>query len=301
MARRGVQGLEVEGRHLELSNLDKVLYPETGFTKGDVIGYYIRAAPWLLGHLEGRPLSLKRYPEGVDAPFFYQKECPAHRPKWFRTAAVWSTTRNEAIQYCMAGDLPALVWLANLGDLELHTFLALADHLERPTMMVFDLDPGPGAGIPECAAVALDVRDTLRGLGLRSWVKSSGSKGVHVHVPLNTEEVTYDGTKPFARAVAETLEKAEPDRVTSNMRKSGRAGRVFVDWSQNDRHKTTVCPYSLRAKPEPTVACPLDWAEVEDAALGDTDLRFSPAETLERLERTGDLFEPVLTLRQRLP
>src|SRR5688572_2524150 len=197
MPKRTVQTVNVEGRQVELSNLDKVMYPETGFTKGEVIDYYVRAAPWLIKHLEGRPLSLKRYPDGVDSPFFYQKECPAHRPKWFPTTSVWSSTRNEAIQHCMASELPALVWLANIGDLELHTFLARAEKIERPTMIVFDLDPGPGTGVPECADVALDVRDTLKGLGLKSWIKASGSKGLHVHIPLNSP-VTYKETKPFA-------------------------------------------------------------------------------------------------------
>jgi bifunctional non-homologous end joining protein LigD len=293
---------ELEGRRLRLSNLDKVLYPKPGFTKGQVIDYYARVAPVLLPHLHGRPLTLKRYPDGVEGQHFYEKQCPSHRPDWVETASVWSRHNGRNIDFCLANDLPTLVWAANLADLELHTSLALAEDVERPTMMVFDLDPGAPADIVDCCQVGLWVRDLFGGLGLESFAKTSGSKGLQVYVPLNVE-TTYGETKPFAKAVAELLEKQHPKKVVSRMNKDLRKGKVLVDWSQNDEHKTTVCVYSLRAKERPTVSTPVGWDEVE-AALRKKDaalLSFDSDAVLRRVEDGGDPFAPVLTLAQELP
>jgi bifunctional non-homologous end joining protein LigD len=287
--------VEVEGRTLRLTNLDKVLYPAAGFTKGHVVDYYARIAPALLPHLRGHPLTLKRYPNGVDAPFFFEKRCPAHRPDWLRTAP-------GEIPYCVIEDLAGLVWVANLASLELHPGLALAADAERPTVLVFDLDPGAPADVLSCAEVALSLRDLFDHWSLRCFPKTSGSKGMQVYVPLNVE-TTFDATKGFARAVAETLERRFPERVTATMSKARRTGRVFVDWSQNDRVKTTISVYALRALERPTVSTPLAWAEVEAAlAAGDpAALRFEAADVLARVERDGDLFAPVAELRQELP
>jgi bifunctional non-homologous end joining protein LigD len=293
----------VGGKHLKLSNLDKVLYPAVGFTKAQVIDYYVKVAPYLLPHLRGRPLTLKRYPEGVDGPFFYEKQCPKHRPKWVRTAPIWSDGKQRNTELCLANDLPTLVWAANLADLELHTSLSLAKAIHRPTMIVFDLDPGEPADIVQCCQVALWLREHLEVFDLESFAKTSGSKGLQIYVPINGQ-VTYDDTKPFAHALAEQLEREHPDRVVSKMKKSLRAGKVFVDWSQNDEHKTTVCVYSLRAKQRPMVSTPVAWDEVTAAAAkrGDRDpLAFDAAEAVRRVEERGDLFAPVLKLKQRLP
>ena len=254
--------VEVEGRRLRLSNLEKVFYPATGFTKGQVIDYYRRIAPALLPHLVGRPLTLKRYPDGVEGQHFYEKQCPSHRPDWVQTASIWSRHNKRNIDFCLANDLPTLVWAGNLADIELHTSLSLAEDIKRPTMMVFDLDPGPPADIVQCCEVGLRLREVFEQLGLECFPKTSGSKGMQVYVPLNTA-TTYDETKPFARAVAELLEKNHPKLVVSRMTKTLRGGKVLVDWSQNDEHKTTVCVYSLRAKVRPTVSTPLKWSEVE--------------------------------------
>ncbi|MEA2350287.1 MAG: bifunctional non-ous end joining protein LigD [Thermoleophilaceae bacterium] len=293
---------ELEGRRMRLSNLDKVLYPKPGFTKGQVIDYYARVAPVLLPHLRDRPLTLKRYPDGVEGQHFYEKQCPSHRPDWVETASIWSRHNGRNIDFCLANDLPTLVWAANLADLELHTSLALAEDIERPTMLVFDLDPGAPADVVDCCQVGLWVRDLFGGLGLESFAKTSGSKGLQVYVPLNVE-TSYEQTKPFAKAVAELLEKQHPKKVVSRMSKDLRKGKVLVDWSQNDEHKTTVCVYSLRAKERPTVSTPVAWDEVE-AALRKKDARlltFESGDVLRRVEEGGDPFAPVLTLRQDLP
>jgi bifunctional non-homologous end joining protein LigD len=295
--------VEIDGRVLSLSNLDKVMYPRAGFTKGQVVEYYTRVAPAVLPHLRGRPLTLKRYPDGVEGPFFYEKQSPSHRPEWVRTAAVWSRHNARTIEYTLADDLPTLVWLAQLGDLELHTSLALAEDVARPTILAFDLDPGPPATIVECAAVALDLREAFEHLGLAAFPKTSGSKGMQVYVPLNVDGITYADTKPFALAIAQVLERRRPELVVSDMRKDLRAGKVLVDWSQNDEHKTTVCVYSLRARERPTVSTPLRWEEVA-AVLesGDPeDLAFSSDDVLARVAEHGDLFAPVLELEQPLP
>ena len=294
--------IDVDGKRLKLSNLEKVLYPEAQFTKAQVIDYYVRIAPVLLPHLRGRPLTMKRYPEGVNGQYFYEKQCPSHRPKWVHTAPIWSEGKQKATEYCVVDDLPTLVWAANLADLELHTSLSLAKAIERPTMMVFDLDPGERADIIQCCQVALWLRQHLQKLELESYSKTSGSKGLQVYVPINTA-VTYDDTKALSHALAETLEREHPAQVVSKMSKSLRPGKVFVDWSQNDEHKTTVCVYSLRAKQRPMVSTPVTWAEVA-AAVKQRDpslLAFDAGQVLRRAEQHGDLFEPVLKLKQRLP
>jgi bifunctional non-homologous end joining protein LigD len=299
---RNKAAVTVEGRELELSNLDKVLYPRAGFTKGELIDWYARIGEVLLPHLRGRPLTLKRYPEGVEGKHFYEKRCPSHRPEWVTTAKVWSDRHKGEIDYCVVEDLATLVWLANLADIELHTSLSRAEAIERPTALVFDLDPGAPADILDCAQVAIWLRGLFEQLGLNCHPKTSGSKGMQLYVPLNGE-VTYEQAKPFARAVAETLERKFPDRVVSQMSKAKRPGRVLIDWSQNDRHKTTVCVYSLRAKERPTVSTPLEWEEAEAALVaGDAEaLAFDHAAVLERVEAKGDLFAPLLSEEQQLP
>jgi bifunctional non-homologous end joining protein LigD len=285
-----------EGRRLKLSNWDKVLYPATGFTKGDLIAYYARVAPAVLPHLRDRPLTLKRYPNGVEAQFFYEKNSPSHRPDWVQTA------RMGDIDYTLAQDRSTLIWLANLADIELHTSLALAPAPERPTMMVFDLDPGAPAGLLECGEVALVLRGLFEQLRLQSAAKTSGSKGLQVYVPLNTP-VTYEQTKTFARRIAELLEQRMPELVVSRMTKRLRSGKMLVDWSQNDAHKTTVTVYSVRARERPTVSTPVAWDEVERArSAGDpTLLTFDTESVLDRAAEHGDLFAAVLSAKQALP
>jgi bifunctional non-homologous end joining protein LigD len=290
------QEVQIDGRTLSLSNLDKVLYPDAAFTKGHVIEYYTRVAPVLLPHLRGRPLTLKRYPNGVDAPHFYEKQCPSHAPDWVETALIGD------INFCLANDLPTLVWLANLADLELHTSLAQAEAYDSPTVIAFDLDPGPPATIVECAEVALELRMVFEHLQMQAFPKTSGSKGMQVYVPLNTPS-SYEITRPFARGLAELLERRRRDLVVSEMKKSVRGGKVFVDWSQNTSFKTTVNVYSLRAKAEPTVSTPLRWEEVEAVteSRDPDELVFTSADVLERVAEHGDLFAPVVELRQTLP
>jgi bifunctional non-homologous end joining protein LigD len=288
--------VEVEGRRLKLSNLEKVFYPAVGFTKGEVIDYYRRIAPALLPHLRDRPLTLKRYPDGVEGQFFYEKQCPSYRPDWIETVSV---KNRRKIDYCLANDLSTLIWLANLADLELHTSLSRAGDVMRPTMMVFDLDPGEPATIIECTRVGLALRELFMGLGVDCYPKTSGSKGLQIYVPLNGK-VTYEDTKPFAHAIAKLLEKQLPKLVVSSMKKSIRGGKVLVDWSQNDDHKTTVCVYSLRAREKPTVSTPLRWEEVEKARKPE-QLQFDADKVLKRVEKHGDLFAPVLKQRQKLP
>jgi bifunctional non-homologous end joining protein LigD len=284
-----------------LSNLDKVFYPQAHFTKAQVIHYYARIARALLPHLKDRPLTLKRYPDGVGGEFFYEKRCPSFRPPWLRTASLWSHHRHEQISYCLVNDLPSLIWTANLADLELHTSLARYKNPDRPTVMVFDLDPGPPAGVLECAEVALWLREFLAHRRVECFVKTSGSKGIQVYVPLNTP-VTFEQSKAFAKQVAQHLTAEHPDRILDRMEKRLRKGKVFIDWSQNDHHKTTVCVYSLRAMARPTVSTPLKWEEVEKALpRSPTRLSFEAEETLQRVESLGDLFEPVLQMKQKLP
>ncbi len=295
--------VHVQGRTLSLSNLDKVLYPAAGFTKGQVIDYYTRVAPYVLPHLEGRALTLKRYPNGVEAQHFYEKNAPSHRPEWVRTATIPIRTDGRTIDFVLADDLPTLVWLANLADLELHTSLAKAADPKSPAILAFDLDPGPPATIVECARVALRLREVFDHLGLQGFPKTSGSKGMQVYFPLNVPGTTYAQTKRFSQAIAQLLERRHPELVVSEMRKDLRPGKVFVDWSQNDEHKTTVAVYSLRARERPTVSTPLRWDEVEAViSSGDPDdLVFTSADVLERVAEHGDLFAPVEQLEQELP
>ena len=294
--------LLVGGRRLPVSNLDKVFYPKTGFTKGQVIEYYIRIASVLLPHLKDRPLTLKRYPNGVEGQFFYEKRCPTFRPSWFKTAKIWSEGNQENINFCLANDLPSLVWAANLADLELHTSLARKQDPYRPTMMVFDLDPGPPANILECVQVAFWLKEVLDDMGVQSFAKTTGSKGLQLYVPLNTR-VTFDETKRLARSLAEQLTREHPKEVVYDMKKALRKGKVLIDWSQNDDHKTTVCVYSLRAKERPTVSTPVTWQELQKVSKsGNADqLLFDSEAVLRRVEKLGDLFQPVLTLKQKLP
>jgi bifunctional non-homologous end joining protein LigD len=294
--------VDIQGRSLKLGNLDKVMYPETGFTKAQLIDYYVRIAPALLPHLHDRSLTMKRYPNGVSGMFFYEKNCPKHRPEWIQTAKVWSGGNNKFMYYCMIQDLPTLVWAANLADIELHTSLSLCHEIMRPTMIVFDLDPGPPANIVQCSEVGLWVRDLFAHFGLQSFAKTSGSKGLQIYTPLNTE-ISYNETKPFAKAVARLLEREHPNKVVSDMKKALRVNKIFVDWSQNDDYKTTVCVYSLRAKEAPTASTPVTWDEVATCLKkGDPNLlRFESGKVIERFEKHGDLFEPVVKLKQKLP
>lgn len=293
---------EIEGRQLSLSNLDKVLYPAARFTKGQLVDYYVRIAPVLLPHLRGRPLTMKRYPNGVGGMFFYEKNCPKHRPDWVQTAPVWSEGNNRWMDYCLVQDVATLVWAANLADIELHTSLSLAKDMTRPTMMVFDLDPGAPATIVQCCQVAMWLKEFFDASGLETFPKTSGSKGLQVYVPLNTK-VTYDQTKPFAHELARKFEREHPKEVVSDMKKSLRTNKVFVDWSQNDQHKTTVCVYSLRAREHPTASTPVTWDEVALCLKkGEPELLvFTADEVLKRLEKLGDLFAPVLKLKQKMP
>jgi bifunctional non-homologous end joining protein LigD len=298
----GAQQVEVDGRQLSVTNLDKVLYPATDFTKGEVIDYYARIAPAILPHLHGRPLTLKRYPEGVEKGHFFEKRCPKHRPEWVNTAAIWSEREDGEIAFCVCDDKPTLVWVAQLASLELHPSLSLAKRMERPTVLAFDLDPGEPANVIDCARVALRVREMFGDLGVECFPKTSGGKGLQVYVPLN-RKLTYETTKPYAQAVAQLMERMYPDEIVSRMTKRLRKGKVFVDWSQNTESKTTVAVYSLRARERPTVSTPLDWDEVATAAeSGDPEpIRFEAADVLERVEERGDLFAPVLELKQDLP
>jgi len=291
--------LDVAGKQVDVTNLNKVFYPKTGFTKGQVIDYYIKISPVLLPHLKNRPISLKRYPNGVEGFFFYEKRCPEHRPKWMETIKVDKSEGGE-INYCAMNSLPALVWAANLADLELHTFLHKAPAITRPTAIAFDLDPGQPADIIQCCEVGMHIKAIFDAFGLESFPKTSGSKGLQVYVPLNSP-VTYERTKAFAKGIAELLEHQFPKLVVSQMKKALRTGKVFVDWSQNDDKKTTANVYSLRAKDHPTVSTPVTWREVEVALKKKKPLSFETDEVLDRVVRLGDIFAPVLTLKQKLP
>ena len=296
--------VEVEGRKLKLTNLDKVLYPATGFTKGQVVDYYVRIAPVLVPHLAGRPLTMKRYPGGVgeDQEFFFEKNAPMHRPDWVKTAPVWSEGNHRTINFLLANDLSTLTWIANLASIELHPSLSVAPDTGTPTMIVFDLDPGPPANIVQCCQVGLWVREIFDHFGLQSFPKTSGSKGLQIYVPLYTK-TSYEQTKPLAHALARLLEQEHPELVVSDMKKAIRTNKVLVDWSQNDQHKTTISVYSLRAREHPTVSTPVTWEEVEQA-LKKKDagrLVFEAKDVLARVQKMGDLFEPVLKLKQKLP
>jgi bifunctional non-homologous end joining protein LigD len=291
----------VDGRELKLSNLAKPLYPAADFRKRDVIDFYAAVADVMVAHLRGRALTVKRWPDGVEGKSFFQKQAPAHRPQWVATVTLAS--EKKPIDYLLAEDRATLVWLANLAALELHTPLALAQAPERPSALVFDLDPGEPATIVQCCRVALTLQGMFEKLGLQTFAKTSGKKGLQVYLPLNSPDVSFAQTKPFAKAVAELLEQTEPELVVSRQTKARRTGRVLIDWSQNDSRKTTVCVYSLRATERPTVSTPVDWAEVR-ATLdsGDADtLAFTAEQVLARVEERGDLFAPMLSLVQKLP
>ena len=296
------QIVEIGGRRLKLTNLEKILYPATGFTKGQVIDYYARITPMLVPHLAGKPLTLKRYPGGVDSEFFFEKNATKHRPDWVQTAPIWSEGNQREINYILANDLPTIVWLANLAAIELHPSLSLAADIECPRTMVFDLDPGPPANIIQCCQVGVWLREIFEHFKLESFPKTSGSKGLQIYVPLNTK-ASYDETKPFAHALARLLENEHRDLVVSDMKKAIRTGKVLVDWSQNDQHKTTISVYSLRARERPTVSTPVTWEEVQ-RALKKKDagvLVFEAPEVLRRVQKMGDLFAPLLKLKQKLP
>jgi len=294
--------LTVGRRKVPVSNLDKVLYPGGRFTKAQVIDYYTRVSKFLLPHLKNRPVTLKRYPNGVLGGFFYEKDAPSFTPDWVKTFAVPRRAGGD-INYILINDLPTLVWVANTASLELHPFLHRTPKIDRPTHLVFDLDPGEGTDIMACAEVAFLLKDTFDDLGLEIFPKVSGSKGIQVYVPLNAP-VTYDDTQPFAKALAERLEREHPRLIVSQMSKALRRGKVFIDWSQNAEHKTTVAVYSLRAKREhPFVSMPVRWEELENALRSKRkdSLYFGPDQAVARVIEIGDLFAPVLKLKQKLP
>lgn len=291
--------VDIEGRQLRLSNLDKVLYPN-GFTKAQVVDYMARIAPVAIPHLTGRALTFKRFPDGADTPGFFEKRCPKHRPPWVEVS-LGPGDRHGGIEYCRLDEVAAMVWAANMAALEIHAPMARADDLDVPRALVFDFDPGLPATIVECCRVAVAAREVLDAVGLVGWCKTSGSKGLQMYVPLNTPTATHEGAADFALAVGQVLERQLAGQVTTVMAKAQRTGKVFVDWSQNAFHKTTIAPYSLRARPEPTVSTPVTWDEVEACADGSADLRFVSDQVLDRIGRFGDVFGPVLSVQQELP
>ncbi len=294
--------VEIAGRRLSLSNLEKDLYPSYGFTKAHILEYYRRIAKFILPHLKDRALTLKRYPEGVEKDFFFEKRCPSHHPEWVKTAEI-PQDDGARMTVCLVNDLETLIWAENLATLELHVPLARAGSPETPDSMVFDLDPGDQANILDCARVALILRDLLSQLGLTSYVKTSGKKGLHLYVPLNRKETTFEDTKNFSKAVAGIIQKNYPDLVTAKMSKEYRKAKIFINWSQNDSSKTMICVYSLRAREKPIVSFPLAWRELENLAVrGDPErLQVMHSEAISRAERKGDLFREVLAKKQRLP
>ncbi|HXX57737.1 MAG TPA: non-homologous end-joining DNA ligase [Thermodesulfovibrionales bacterium] len=294
--------VEIAGKRLSLSNLEKDLYPSYGFTKARILEYYRRIAKFILPHLKNRALTLKRYPEGVEEDFFFEKRCPPHRPEWAKTAEI-RRDDGERMTVCLVNNLETLIWVENLASLELHVPLARASSPETPDFMVFDLDPGERANILDCASVALILRDLLSGLGLKGHLKTSGKKGLHMYVPLNRKDTTFEDTKKFSKAVAGIMQKNYPDLVTARMAKEYRKSKVFINWAQNDSSKTMVCVYSLRAQEKPVVSFPLSWKELERlAGKGDPGrLRILHSEALRRAEDGGDLFREVLVKKQKLP
>jgi bifunctional non-homologous end joining protein LigD len=284
----------VDGRTLTLTNLAKVLYPDDGFTKAEVLDYYQRVAPVLLPHIADRPVTLKRYPEGVDGEAFFQKHVTEHRPDWIRTATVNSASsraRGTMVTYLVVDDLPTLIWAANLAGLELHVPQWRMPDVREPDLLVFDLDPGAPADIVDCCRVAVELRPLLEADGFAPLAKTSGGKGLQLYAPISG--VTSDAASDRARAFAERLERAQPRLVVSRMTKSLRTGRVLIDWSQNNGSKTTVAPYSLRARAHPTVSTPVTWDEVESCRKVE-DLFFTADAVLDRVAAHGDLFAPLL-------
>jgi len=292
--------VDISGKRLPLSNLEKDLYPSHGFTKAQILEYYSRIAPFMLPHLKDRAMTFTRYPEGVEQGSFFEKRCPSHRPSWVRTAMVGHGD-SEPLAYCLVNDLETLLWAENLAALELHAPLARAGTPETPDSLVFDLDPGDGAGMAEAVRVALILRDLLSNMALESWVKSSGKKGLHVFIPLNRAEATFEDTKRFSKAVAESMQKHYPDLVTAKMAKQYRTAKIFINWSQNDATKTMISVYSLRGRAQPFVSFPLPWQELERLAGQAENLQVTPEEAVRRAESTGDLFHEVLVKEQKLP
>jgi len=294
--------VESAGRRLSLSNLEKDLYPSYGFTKAQILEYYRRIAKFMLPHLKDRALTLKRYPEGVDKDFFFEKRCPSYRPAWVKTADL-RPDDGERMTVCLVNDLETLIWVENLASVELHVPLARTGSPGTPDSMVFDLDPGDGVDILDCARLALILRELLFEMRLACYVKTSGRKGLHVYVPLNRKETTFEDTKKFSRAVAIIMQKNYPDLVTAKIAKEYRKKKVFINWAQNDSKKTMICVYSLRAREKPLVSFPLEWKELEDlAGQGDPErLQVLHSEAVSRAEKQGDLFREVITKKQRLP
>ena len=294
--------VEIAGRKLSLSNLKKELYPSCGFTKANVLEYYGRVAEYILPHLKDRALTLKRYPDGVEKEYFFEKRCPAYRPHWVETAEI-RRDDNEQMTVCLVNNLETLLWVENLASLELHVPLAKKKSPETPDAVVFDLDPGEPANILDCARIALILRDLLSRLQLASYPKTSGQKGMHVFVPLNSPQVTFEDTKKFSKAVAVIMQKNYPDLVTAKMAKEERRGKVFINWSQNDSAKTMVCVYSLRGREKPSVSFPLEWQELKDlTGQGNPEkLQVMYSKAVSRVGKQGDLFREVLVKEQRLP
>lgn len=292
----------IHGKDLSLSNLEKDLYPSYGFTKAKILEYYSRMAPVILPHLKDRALTLKRYPNGVEQEYFYEKRCPAHRPPWVRTAEV-PYGDHKQLTACLIDNLEALIWVQNLASIELHVPLAKVESPQTPDSVVFDLDPGERADVLNCAKVALILRNLLDGLKLASYVKTSGKKGLHVFVPLNSPRITFVHTKSFSKAVAETMQKSYPELVTARMAKDSRAGKVFINWSQNDASKTMVSAYSLRAREMPAVSFPVAWKEIVSAVKQQDSraLLITHSQAVARAEKNGDLFAEMLTKKQSLP
>ena len=295
--------VDIDGRTVRLTNLDKVLYP-SGFTKAEIGDYHARSSRWAIPHLAGRCLTFRRFPDGTDQQGFFEKRCPSHRPEWV-PVALGPGDRRGGIEYCRIEEPAAMVWAANLAAIELHAPMAIAADLDHPRTLVFDLDPGPQTSIVECCQVALEIRDVLAAVQLDGWCKTSGSKGLQLYVPLNDDDAAtappHDAAADFARAGGQLLDRRRPGTTTTVMAKAQRPGKVFVDWSQNAHHKTTIAPYSLRARPTPTVSTPVTWDEVDDAAGGRIELSFDASAVLARVDALGDLFEPVLTAHQQLP
>ena len=293
---------DVAGKRLSLTNLEKNLYPSYGFTKAHVLDYYRRVSPFILPHLKDRPLTLVRFPEGVEKESFFEKRCPSHRPEWVTTAEV-PTSGGKPMTACLVNDLNTLMWVENLASIELHVPLSRAASPYIADSMVFDLDPGEPAGVFDSARVALFIRDLLSRFKLGCYVKTSGKKGLHVYVPLNHKKTTFLQTKLFSKSVAEVLQRNYPDMVTTNIAKQQRENKVFINWSQNDPSKTMVCVYSLRAGKEPMVSFPVAWPELEETVTlrNSGALHVTEAEALQRLETEDDLFREVLVKKQQLP
>jgi bifunctional non-homologous end joining protein LigD len=294
--------VDVDGHRVELTHLDKVLYEDDGFTKAQMLDYYSRISEVMIPHIKDRAVTLKRYPHGAGGPFFFEKNCPQYHPKWMKSVGIYSESSEREVNYCVINDLASLIWLANQSTIEFHVPMALRRSIERPRAVVFDLDPGDGMTSVNCAEVALALRERVAEDGLEAFPKSSGSKGVHVLIPLNKPRMTFDRTKDYAHKIATELQSERED-VVANMRKALRKDHVFIDWSQNSTHKTTAAAYTLRAARRPTVSAPLTWDELGEAVDADDSelLLHTTDDVLERVKDAGDLFADVLSLEQTLP